>query len=84
MDGVKVPEVKDISMEKLYDKKGIVTEALLGFSGQDIYKVTLRLREKFWKKCLKGHGLIRCLPNDKSIDWVNIDIENRTIVLQLK
>jgi hypothetical protein len=43
MDGVKVPEVKDISMEKLYDKKGIVTEALLGYSGQDIYKVTLRL-----------------------------------------
>ena len=83
-DGVKVPEAKDILMETFMTKREIVTEAWLGYSGQDIYKMTMRLGEKSWEKCLKGHGLIRCLPNDKSMDWVDIDIENRTIVLQLK
>jgi hypothetical protein len=83
-DGVEVPDARDTSMENLIDNREIVTRAWSGFSGQDIYKMTIRLGDKSWEKCLKGHSLIKCLPSDKSIDWVDLDIENRTIILQLK
>ena len=83
-DGVDTPDIRDISMGNFIATREIITRAWLGYSGQDIYKMTIKLGEKSWEKCLKGHGLIRCLPTDKSIDWVDLDIENRTIVLQLK
>jgi len=83
-DGIETPDARDISMENFMATREIVTRAWLGYSGQDIYSMTMRLGEKSWEKCLKGHGLIRCLPSDKSIDWVDIDIEKRTIALQLK
>jgi len=66
------------------ETREIATRAWSGFSGQDIYKMTIRLGDKSWEKCLKGHNLIKCLPSDESIDWVDLDIENKSITLQLK
>jgi hypothetical protein len=83
-DGIEVPDIRDISIETFMATREIATRAWSGYSGQDIYKMTIILGEKSWEKCLKGHGLIRCLPSDKSIDWVDLDIENRTIVLKLR
>ncbi len=83
-DGVNTPDEREISMEDFIATREISTRAWSGYSGQDIYKMTIKLGEKSWEKCLKGHSLIRCLPSDKSIDWVDLDIENRTIALQLK
>lgn len=83
-DGVEMPDTNDVSMEKFMAAREIFTRAWLGYTGQDIYKMTIRLGEKSWGKCLKGHGLVRCLPSDKSVNWVDLDVENRTIVLQLK
>jgi len=83
-DGIQVPDARDISMESFTATRQIITRAWLGYSGQNIYKMTIKLGEKSWEKCLKGHDLTRCLPNDKSIDWVDLDIDYRTIALQLK
>jgi hypothetical protein len=46
--------------------------------------MVIRLGNKSLEKCLKGLSMVKCLPSDKSIDWVDIDIENKSITLQLK
>ncbi len=83
-DGVEEPEVKDLWIEDFMETREVITRAWLGFDGENIYKMTVKLGDKSWEKCMKGLSLIRCLPSDRSIDWVDLDIQNRSIILQLK
>jgi hypothetical protein len=66
-DDVEMPCARDTSMEIFAATKEIITRAWLGYSGQDIYQMTIKLGEKSWEKCMKGNSLIRCIPSDKSI-----------------
>lgn len=83
-DGVEVPDAGNQTIESLIETKEIVTLAWIGATGQDKYKMVIRLGNKSLEKCLKGLSMVKCLPSDKSIDWVDIDIENKSITLQLK
>ncbi len=83
-DGMEAPCIRDTSMENFIETREIITRAWSGYCGQDIYKMIIRLGDKSWEKCMKGHSLIRCIPSDKSIDWVDLDIDNKSIILQLR
>jgi hypothetical protein len=57
--------------------------AWMGFTGQDRYEMTIKLGLDSIKNYKKGLSLIDCLPSDESLDWVTLDIEKKTIELQL-
>jgi hypothetical protein len=83
-DGIEVPDSGDQSMESFIETKEIVTGAWIGPTGQDKYKMVIKLGNNSLENCLTGLSLNGCFPNDQSLDWVDLDIQNRIIILQLK
>ena len=79
-DGIATP-FNDIESS---EKNIIETKAWIGITGQDIYQMSIHLGPCSLNNCLNRTGLIECLPPNDSLDWVSIDIEKRTILLQLK
>lgn len=55
----------------------------MGKSGQDIYTMTLKLGKEALAKYSKGASIIECLPSEETMDWVSVDIENKTVELRL-
>ena len=82
-DGIEVPDAVNQSLENFLETKEIVTGAWLGMTGQDKYSVFIKLGDKSLETCLKGLSLNNCIPSDESRDWVQLNIENKSIVLQL-
>ena len=83
-DGIEVPDAGNQSMENFIEAKEIVTGAWVGLTGQDKYKMVIRLGSESLGKCLKGLSLNNCLPSNELLDWVALDVQNRVIILQLK
>jgi hypothetical protein len=83
-DGIEVPDAINQSLENFVDTKEITTGAWLGVTGQDKYKMTIKLGDKSFEELKKGLSLNNCLPSEESLDWVDIDIQNKSIILQLK
>ncbi|MDB5142678.1 MAG: hypothetical protein JWQ66_1391 [Mucilaginibacter sp.] len=83
-DGIEVPNAEDQFIDSFIETKEIVTGAWVGSSRQDKYKMVIRLGSESLGKCLKGLRLNNCLPSNESLDWVDLDIQNRIIILQLK
>ena len=73
-----------LRIEKVLEEKKIVTTAYLGKSGQDRYEMTLILGNMALINYEKGRSLIIALPDEESMDWIDLDIENKTIELRLK
>ncbi|OOQ57449.1 UPF0158 family protein [Mucilaginibacter pedocola] len=84
-DGVLIPtDDMQLSREHIFTNHTIETEAFIGESGQDKYQMTIKLGLQSLKKCKDGDELSDCLPDASSLNWVSLDIENRTIEVQLK
>ncbi len=84
-DGIDVPNY-DVSLIKEYiiNAKKIATDAWIGPEGQGRYRMIIKLGPLALDLCAKGLDLKDSLPDETSMDWVNIDIENKQIELQLK
>jgi hypothetical protein len=82
-DGVEVPEKWNQASVDLRKSRQIITGAWLGPTGQEKCQMTIQLGDRSIEKCIHGHDIIDCLPDDQSLDWVNIDMQNREIILQL-
>ena len=82
-DGVREPESWQQNLEVFNETKEVVTGAWLGVAGQDEYKMVICLGNQSFERCLNGLGFEEFLPGDESLDWVDIDMPNRKIVLQL-
>jgi hypothetical protein len=84
-DGVSMP-THDLELTKKYvnDKRRIVTKAWLGFNGQDVYEMIINLGQYSLRRYAKGSDLIDCLPSEDSTDWIELDVESKTIKVQLK
>jgi hypothetical protein len=80
-DGVDVPDMANQPTQK---PGSVFTMAWFGATGQDRYKMTIKLGGRAIENCRKGLGLEDCLPDKDSLDWVTLDLENREIVLRLK
>lgn len=78
--------VADSELAKKYvnDKRKIVTKAWLGYSGQEEYEMTIKLGQYSLRRYSKGIDLLDCVPSGDSTDWVTLDMEKKTIELQLK
>lgn len=75
------PPVK--SKKSVNDTRQLVTTAWIGKTGQDEYKMTIHFGKYSLQCFAKGTDLTDTLPSDQSMDWVDIDPDNRTIEIQL-
>jgi hypothetical protein len=85
-DGVYPLQSNDpqITKKRKNDTTKIQTIAHIGEDGQGIYNMTIRFGKYSSKRFAKGESLIDCIPSDETMDWVDIDIENKIIEIRLK
>jgi hypothetical protein len=81
-DGVEMPE--QLIKQNIINEGKIITSAWMGSDGQGKYEMIIKFGPQSINSCIKGFALKECLPNEKSMDWVNLDIEKKLIELQLK
>jgi len=82
-DGVDKPQNSQLSIESITKSKKIETLAWMEVNGQARYEMIIKLGPDAIKNYMEGLSLIECLPSDESLDWVILDIEKKTIELQL-
>lgn len=61
----------------------LMTWAWIGPSARDQYVMTIKLGRCSRIRALKGFDLNTCLPDAYSFDWVDIDVANQVITIQL-
>lgn len=82
-DGVDMPYENHLTTKRVIETKEIATMAWIGTAGQGRYEMIIKLGENSLNNFKKGLSLIECLPSEESLDWITINIEKRTIQLQL-
>ena len=61
-----------------------MTKAWIGYDGQGEYELIIKFGKYSLKRYAKGTSLKDCVPGDDSMNWINIDVEQQTIEIQLK
>lgn len=85
-DGVSWTPTPDSQLTKksVNDKRLIKTREWLGKDGQGEYKMSIQFGSASLRRYAKGLSLIDCIPIEETMDWIAIDVEKRTISIQLK
>lgn len=83
-DGILMPDEQQLSFEIIKNKSEVVTDAWLGYDGQEKYKMVIKLGPCALSNYEKGQSLIECVPDERSLDWVNLDVDNKKIELHLQ
>jgi len=82
-DGVDIPQSSQLSIESIIKTQKIETLAWMEVNGYTRYEMIIKLGPDAIKNYMEGLSLIDCLPSEESLDWVILDIEKKTIELQL-
>jgi len=83
-DGVSMPDQRSqLSIESITKTKKIETLAWMEVNGQKRYEMIIKLGPDSMKNYMEGLSLIDCIQSEESLDWVALDIEKKTIELQL-
>jgi Uncharacterised protein family (UPF0158) len=82
-DGVDMPSLNSLSVENITKTKKIETLAWMEINGQKRYVMIIKLGPGSMKNYIESLSLIDCLPSEESLDWVTLEIEKKTIELQL-
>ena len=83
-DGVSMPDqLRQLSIDSITKTKKIETLAWMEVNGLERFAMTIKLGPESIKNYIEGRSLIDCLPSEESLDWVTLDIEKKTIELQL-
>jgi hypothetical protein len=83
-DGVSMPnQLSQLSIKSITKTKKIETLAWMEVNGQKRYEMIIKLGPDSMKNYMEGLSLIDCLPSEESLDWVILDVEKKTIELQL-
>ena len=76
---------KQLSKKLINDKRRIETIAWIGKSGQEKYKAIIHFGRKALSRYAKGTDLTDSIPElESQHEWIEIDIENKTIEIKLK
>ncbi|MCE3229318.1 MAG: hypothetical protein K0S32_3869 [Bacteroidetes bacterium] len=73
----------DKSKKLVNQFRKLTTLAWLGKNGQDEYQMTVRFGDKALSRYMRDLDLKMCAPSVESSDWIEIDVEKKTIVVQL-
>jgi hypothetical protein len=83
-DGVSLPDSEaDYSKKSVNDNRQVVMTAYTGISGQDIYQLTLIFGRKALSRFARDLDISVCFPDSDSEGWWDVDVERRTIWIQL-
>jgi hypothetical protein len=84
-DGILWPPFIDsqITKKSVNDTRKIETRAWIGKTGQDEYNMTIRFGKYSLRRYAKGTNLIDCIPSEETMDWIDIDTENKIIEIRL-
>jgi hypothetical protein len=84
-DGVMMPLIESqLTKKSVNDTRKIITKAWLGYDGQSEFEMAINFGQYSLRRYAKGSDLTDCLPSEHSMDWITLDIEGKTIELQLK
>jgi hypothetical protein len=73
-----------LSKKSVNDTRRIETDAWIGTDGQQPYTMIIRFGKYSLRRYAKGRSIVDCIPSYDSMDWIDIDIEKRTIEIRLK
>ena len=83
-DGITMPFIdSQISKQNVNNTKCVITNAWIGYDGQQEYEMTINLGLIALGNYNNGISLISSLPNNESTGWIKLDVNKRTIALQL-
>jgi hypothetical protein len=83
-DGVLLPDSEtEYSKKFVNSKRRVVMKAFAGQTGQDLYELTLRFGPKALSRYSRDLSIKECVPDIEESNWLEIDIENKKIVVQL-
>lgn len=84
-DGISCwPNEKQLTKKYVNDKRKIDTIAWIGKTGQDEYQATIHFGKKSLSSYAKGSDLNDSIPELDSLnEWLEIDIEKKTIEIKL-
>lgn len=85
-DGVSHLPGTDGQLERKWvnDKRRITTKAWIGENGQGEYEMTIHFGKYALRRYAKGRSLEDCLPDADSMDWIELDMENRRVDVYLR
>tara|TARA_B110000967_G_scaffold76158_1_gene78746 strand:- start:815 stop:1210 length:396 start_codon:yes stop_codon:yes gene_type:complete len=63
--------------------KIIETIIWTGQTGQTIYSLKINLGNQSLKKYMDGLNMIDCIPEENTKDWIDIDVENKTMEIKI-
>lgn len=75
---------KHCTRKAVNDKREIDTTAWIGQEGQNDYRLKIRLGKYALRRYAKGTDMTNCVPDSTSTEWIDIDIENELLTIQLK
>ncbi|MEH6765710.1 MAG: DUF4157 domain-containing protein [Aequorivita antarctica] len=75
---------KQLTKKSVNDTRQIVTKAWIGKDGQDEYEMTIRFGQYALRRYAKGTEMIDCIPSSDSMNWIDIEPENKRIEIRLK
>ena len=83
-DGILIPFLdSQLTTKNILATEKILTEARIGFDGQEKYQMIIKLGPNSLEACINMLSLQNCLPNDTSMNWIILDRDNKIIELQL-
>jgi len=72
------------SKKEVNCKREINTTAWIGEDGQGEYEMKIKFGKYSLRRYAKGASMIDSIPDSNLAEWIDIDIENNQIELQLK
>lgn len=72
------------SKKIINDKREINTMTWIGENGQGEFNMKIKFGKYSLRRYSKGTNMIDCIPSSNSTEWGKIDIENKSIEVQLK
>ncbi|MBP1841010.1 hypothetical protein [Formosa algae] len=73
-----------LTKKHVNDKRKIETKAWIGKTGQTEFKAIINFGQKALSKYAKEMDLTECIPDlESQAEWIEIDIENKTIKIEL-
>lgn len=82
-DGVLVPVPEELYPKKINDTRRLETTAWIGKDGQTKFTMTVRFGKYALRRYAKGTDLTDTLPDENETSWVTLDLDRKTIEVQL-
>lgn len=83
-DGVLRPTFEiEYSKKTVNDNRKIVMTAYIGFTGHDKYVLILKFGKEALSRYARGLDISECIPSPENDNWWDVEIDRRTIRIQL-